>query len=126
MITRAKQGRGSMWFSNNQSTSSLTESEKSHISRHNQRWKCSYHEEKGHRTENCRVLKTFLDQLVRNGHLKEFVDQEKTKVEDAKDKSNLRFDRSDEETDDTQEEDLPLGIIHIIEGPNNPNLENKI
>ncbi|GFZ01602.1 hypothetical protein Acr_15g0002110 [Actinidia rufa] len=41
-------------------------------------WKCSYHDEKGHKMENCRALKVFLDQLVREGHLKEFVDEEKT------------------------------------------------
>ena len=44
--------------------------------------------------------------------MKEFVDQEKTRAEDAKAKPNLRFDWSNEEIDDTQEEDLPLGIIH--------------
>ena len=35
----------------------------------NQWWKCSYHEERGHKTDNCRALKVFLDQLVRDGHL---------------------------------------------------------
>ena len=59
-----------------------------------------------------RALKTFLDQLVQDGHLKEFVDQEKTRSEEAETKPNPRFDRSIEETDDTQEEDLLLGIIH--------------
>ena len=45
--------------------------------KHNQWWKCSYQEEKGHRTENCQALKIFLDQLIRDWHLKEVVDQEK-------------------------------------------------
>ncbi|XP_057459274.1 uncharacterized protein LOC130749935 [Actinidia eriantha] len=49
--------------------------------RQNQCWKCSYHGEKCHKTENCRVLKAFLEQLVRDGHLKEFVDDEKTREE---------------------------------------------
>ncbi|GFZ02249.1 hypothetical protein Acr_15g0008570 [Actinidia rufa] len=39
--------------------------------RRNQRWKCSYHGEKGHKTENYRALKAFLEQLVRDGHLKD-------------------------------------------------------
>ena len=50
--------------------------------------------------------------------MKEFVDQEETKVEDAEDKPDNTFDGSDKKTDDTQEEDLPLGIIHMIGGPN--------
>ncbi|GFY98934.1 glucan synthase-like 12 [Actinidia rufa] len=51
--------------------------------RRNQRWKCSYHDEKGCKTENCRALKLLLDQLGRDGHLKEFVDEEKTRAEKA-------------------------------------------
>ena len=36
----------------------------------------TYHREKGHTTEQCRVLKDHLEQLVKAGHLKEFlVDQ---------------------------------------------------
>ena len=31
--------------------------------RRNQRWKCSFHEERGHKTDSCRALKGFLDQL---------------------------------------------------------------
>ncbi|GFS33142.1 hypothetical protein Acr_00g0026580 [Actinidia rufa] len=30
----------------------------------NQLWRCSFHEERGHRTKNCLALKVFLDQLV--------------------------------------------------------------
>ncbi|GFZ01188.1 hypothetical protein Acr_14g0008230 [Actinidia rufa] len=51
--------------------------------RRNQRWRCSYHGEKGHKTENCRALKAFLEQLVHDGHLKEFVDDVKTRAEAA-------------------------------------------
>ena len=36
------------------------------------------------------------------------------------------FDQSNEEIDNTMEEDLPLGVIHMIGGPNHPNLENRI
>ena len=63
----------------------------------NQHWKCSYHSEKGHKIENCRALKVFLDQLVRDGHLKEFVDEEKYRAEKAEVRPNLRFDRGDNE-----------------------------
>ena len=43
----------------------------------NQSLYCTYHKEKGHTTEQCRVLKDHLEQLIKAGHLKEFViDQE--------------------------------------------------
>ncbi|GFZ12774.1 hypothetical protein Acr_23g0011590 [Actinidia rufa] len=85
--------------------------------RQNQRWRCSYHGEKGHKTENCRALKAFLEQLVHDGHLKEFVDNEKTQAEAAKVEANRRLDRVREETEeaaDAEDEDLPLGTIHMI------------
>ena len=34
---------------------------------------CTYHRDKGHTIEQCRVLKDHLGQLVKAGHLKEFV-----------------------------------------------------
>lgn len=34
---------------------------------------CSYHKDHGHKTENCRTLKQFLEDLVEEGHLGEFV-----------------------------------------------------
>ena len=33
----------------------------------------TYHRDKGHTTEQCRTLKDHLEQLVKSGHLKEFV-----------------------------------------------------
>ncbi|GFS35059.1 hypothetical protein Acr_00g0037570 [Actinidia rufa] len=97
--------------------------------RQNQRWRCSYHGEKGHKTENCRALKAFLEQLVHDGHLKEFVDNEKTRAEAAEVEANRRPDRVREETEEAanaEDEDLPLGTIHMIGGPNDPSLESKI
>ncbi|PSS21414.1 Mediator of RNA polymerase II transcription subunit 13-like [Actinidia chinensis var. chinensis] len=85
--------------------------------RRNQRWRCSYHGEKGHRTENYRALKAFLEQLVHDGHLKEFVDNEKTRVEAAETEANRRPDQVGaemEEAADAEDEDLPLGTIHMI------------
>ena len=38
---------------------------------------CAYHRERGHLTENCRNYKAFLEELVRNGHLHQFVDDTK-------------------------------------------------
>ena len=41
--------------------------------RRNQNLYCIYHKGKGHTTEQCWVLKDHLEQLVKAGHLKEFV-----------------------------------------------------
>ena len=94
----------------------------------NQRWTCLFHEESGHITDNCRALKDFLDQLLRDGHLKEFVDEDKPQAKKAKARPNLRFDRGDDDTERTmdEEEDLPLGAIHMIGAPHHQYLENKI
>ena len=42
-------------------------------SRRNQNLYCTYHQDKGHTTEQCQVLKDHLGQLVKAGHLKDFV-----------------------------------------------------
>ncbi|XP_075670272.1 uncharacterized protein LOC142640052 [Castanea sativa] len=42
-------------------------------SRRNQNLYCTYHRDKGHTIEQCRVLKDHLEQLVKAGHLKEFL-----------------------------------------------------
>ena len=43
------------------------------LSRRNQNLYYTYHWDKGHTTKKCRVLKDHLGQLVKGGHLKEFV-----------------------------------------------------
>ncbi|XP_057505216.1 uncharacterized protein LOC130788530 [Actinidia eriantha] len=96
--------------------------------RRNQRWKCSYHDEKGYKIENYRALKAFLEQLVRDGHLKEFVDDKKTRAEATEARTATELDRGGNEIEavDMEDEDLPLGTIHMIGGPSHPNLKNKI
>ena len=42
-------------------------------SRRNQNLYCTYHRDKGHTTEQCQVLKNHLEQLVKAGHLKDFM-----------------------------------------------------
>jgi hypothetical protein len=39
---------------------------------------CNYHREHGHLTEQCRAYKYHLEHLVKNGHLKQFVDESKS------------------------------------------------
>ncbi|GFS43551.1 hypothetical protein Acr_00g0085730 [Actinidia rufa] len=96
--------------------------------RRNLCWKCSYHDEKGHKIENYRALKAFLEQLVRDGHLKEFVDNEKTRVKATEAETTTRPDRGGNKIEavETEDEDLPLGTIHMIRGTSDPDLENKI
>ncbi|PSR88326.1 DEAD-box ATP-dependent RNA helicase [Actinidia chinensis var. chinensis] len=97
--------------------------------RRNQRWRCSFHEERGHRTDSCRALKSFLNQLVINGHIKEFIGEGKTRVGKYEAKPNPRFDQGGDDKANPmadEEEDLPLGTIHMISGPHHSNLENRI
>ncbi|XP_023880743.1 uncharacterized protein LOC111993117 [Quercus suber] len=42
-------------------------------SKRNQNLYCTYHKDRGHTTEQCRVLRDHLGQLAKVGHLKEFV-----------------------------------------------------
>ncbi|XP_075665704.1 uncharacterized protein LOC142635435 [Castanea sativa] len=41
--------------------------------RRNQNLRCQYHQERGHTTENYRTLWNYLEQLVRDGRLKQFL-----------------------------------------------------
>lgn len=43
------------------------------LARRNQNLYCMYHQEKVITTKQCRVFKDHLEQLVKSGHLKEFV-----------------------------------------------------
>ncbi|GFZ03447.1 hypothetical protein Acr_16g0000710 [Actinidia rufa] len=54
--------------------------------------------------------------------------EDDTRAEKTEVIPNPRFDRGDDEIDKAmdEEEDLPLGTIHMIEGPNHPYLENRI
>ncbi|XP_075675015.1 uncharacterized protein LOC142644251 [Castanea sativa] len=45
----------------------------------NQNLHCDYHQEKGHTTKNCRTLWSYLDQLVKEGKLRQFVNQSNRK-----------------------------------------------
>ena len=49
-------------------------------SRRNQNLYCTYHRDKGHTTEQCRVLKDHLGKLVKVRHLKDFLLDSRDKV----------------------------------------------
>ena len=59
---------------------------------------CAYHREKGHLTKNCRTYKGFLEELVRNGHLRQFVDDTKHR----------------QQWDHTPKPKVLIGIIEVI------------
>ncbi|KAG5524071.1 hypothetical protein RHGRI_030913 [Rhododendron griersonianum] len=42
------------------------------------KYRCSYHAKRGHLTTWCPQFKEYLQELVRKGHLAEYIDQEKT------------------------------------------------
>ena len=73
----------------------------------NKKLQCFYHWDKGHLTENCHKFKTYLEQLVSDGHLSEYVD------------SNLTEQKRPGMTDN-QSGNLgtaPTGVIHVILNP---------
>ena len=43
------------------------------LSKRDANQRCSYHKDHGHRTENCKTLKQFLEKLVEQGHLANYV-----------------------------------------------------
>ncbi|XP_028098979.1 uncharacterized protein LOC114298573 [Camellia sinensis] len=43
----------------------------------NQKLRCTYHQDRGHTTQNCRALKQHLKDLVAAGHLQNYSDQDK-------------------------------------------------
>ena len=78
--------------------------------RRNQNLYCTYHRDKRYTTEQCRVLKDHLQQLVKAGHLKEFmVESRKRGVELGAQQKGNPF-------------PPPLGVIEVIHvAPRGPN-----
>ena len=67
-----------------------------------------------------------MDQLIHAGHLKKFVEQEKTKAEEVEVRPNPTFDWDKDKANNALDEDLPIETIHMIGGPHDPELENRI
>ncbi|XP_028118786.1 uncharacterized protein LOC114316316 [Camellia sinensis] len=49
--------------------------------RRNQKLRCTYHQDRGHMTQNCKALKQHLGDLVAAGHLRDYIDQDKEVTE---------------------------------------------
>ncbi|XP_028124955.1 uncharacterized protein LOC114321920 [Camellia sinensis] len=43
---------------------------------YDERYHCTFHDEKGHRTENCTLLRQYLEKLVAAGHLDQYIEWE--------------------------------------------------
>uniref|UniRef100_A0A2N9EA47 Uncharacterized protein n=1 Tax=Fagus sylvatica TaxID=28930 RepID=A0A2N9EA47_FAGSY len=63
---------------------------------------CNYHRERGHLTENCRAYRYHLEHLVKNGHLKQYVDETKSPHQ------NVEVPRINVKAS------APIGIIDVI------------
>uniref|UniRef100_A0A2N9EM81 Uncharacterized protein n=1 Tax=Fagus sylvatica TaxID=28930 RepID=A0A2N9EM81_FAGSY len=63
---------------------------------------CSYHRERGHLTEQCRAYKYHLEQLVKNGHLRQYIDETKN-LQQSIEAPKLRI-----------QDSAPIGIIDVI------------
>uniref|UniRef100_A0A2N9IRH8 Reverse transcriptase domain-containing protein n=1 Tax=Fagus sylvatica TaxID=28930 RepID=A0A2N9IRH8_FAGSY len=63
---------------------------------------CSYHRERGHLTEQCRAYKYHLEQLVKNGHLRQYIDETKNSHQ------------NNEAPKLTIKDSAPIGIIDVI------------
>lgn len=74
----------------------------------NKKLRCLYHKDHGHRTENCKTLKQFLEGLVANGHLAKYVGE-------AGNLKKVNVDRSDDdEPPKRQNNKEVIGVINVI------------
>ncbi|XP_028101256.1 uncharacterized protein LOC114300590 [Camellia sinensis] len=82
--------------------------------RRNQEWRCTYHREKGHKTQNCRDLKRHLEDLVTVGHLQQWIDVEKTRAKQGQPLAP------------PPEDQAPRLVINVIHGMTDPQRENAL
>ncbi|XP_028096370.1 uncharacterized protein LOC114296277 [Camellia sinensis] len=74
------------------------------LARRNQKLRWTYHQDKGHMTQNCRALKQHLEDLVAVGHLQEYIDPDKVVTE------------QENPPPEPNAEHLPRLVINVIHG----------
>lgn len=73
---------------------------------------CPYHREHGHLTEDCRMLKQHFEDLVKEGHLKEYVEDSRVRATPGSlTRKELRSD---------QQKEKPVGVIDVVHGTTDP------
>lgn len=70
--------------------------------------RCSYYKDHWHKTKNCKTLKQFLERLVEQVHLTEYVKLDGKKVDQSKE--------AEEKVDVVQANQLVTGVIEAIHG----------
>jgi hypothetical protein len=79
----------------------------SDLAARDQKLQCSYHRDKGHLTENYHKFKTYLEKLVSDGHLGEYIDSNLTEPKGRGLVSNRSGNLGA----------APIGVIHVILKP---------
>ncbi|GAV85895.1 hypothetical protein CFOL_v3_29329, partial [Cephalotus follicularis] len=72
---------------------------------------CRYHRDHGHDTEECRQQKNQIEDLIRRGHLRKYVDRDKDTPQGRRDQRREEAPRQEEEL-----QQKPRGVIYTISG----------
>ncbi|GAV71536.1 hypothetical protein CFOL_v3_15028 [Cephalotus follicularis] len=69
---------------------------------------CRYHHDHGHDTDECRQLKNQIEDLIRKGHLRKYVDRDAPQ--------GRREQREEAPRQQEEQQQQPRGVIHTISG----------